>query len=87
MVRKDRRPRPPVDATLIPAPSSIKNATGERDPEMKQTKKGIKRYFGMKAHIGVDAHSWLAVPATHRTVTHDFQKTPSSTQTRLVSQR
>ena len=29
-----------VDATLIAAPSSTKNAAGERDPEMKQTKKG-----------------------------------------------
>ena len=48
-----------VDATLIAAPSSTKNAAGERDPEMKQTKKGNQWYFGMKAHIGVDAHSGL----------------------------
>jgi transposase, IS5 family len=48
-----------VDATLIAAPSSTKNASGERDPEMKQTKKGNQWYFGMKAHIGVDAHSGL----------------------------
>src|SRR5437764_418764 len=48
-----------VDATLISAPSSTKNADGERDPEMKQTKKGNNWYFGMKAHIGVDAHSGL----------------------------
>ena len=46
-----------VDATLISAPSSIKNARGGRDPEMKQTKKGNQWYFGMKAHIGVDAQS------------------------------
>src|SRR6186713_2553063 len=46
-----------VDATLIAAPSSTKNADGERDPEMHQTKKGNQWYFGMKAHIGVDAHS------------------------------
>jgi len=44
-----------VDATIIAAPSSTKNATGERDPEMHQTKKGSQWYFGMKAHIGVDA--------------------------------
>jgi IS5 family transposase len=44
-----------VDATIIAAPSSTKNATGERDPEMHQTKKGNQWYFGMKAHIGVDA--------------------------------
>jgi IS5 family transposase len=48
-----------VDATLIAAPSSTKNADGERDPEMKQTKKGNQWYFGMKAHIGVDADSGL----------------------------
>jgi IS5 family transposase len=48
-----------VDATLISAPSSTKNASGERDPEMHQTKKGNQWYFGMKAHIGVDAQSGL----------------------------
>jgi IS5 family transposase len=48
-----------VDATLIAAPSSTKNAEGERDPEMKQTKKGNQWYYGMKAHIGVDAASGL----------------------------
>ena len=48
-----------VDATLIAAPSSTKNAEGERDPEMKQAKKGNQWYFGMKAHIGIDAHSGL----------------------------
>ena len=44
-----------VDATIIHAPSSTKNASGERDPEMKQTRKGNQWYFGLKAHIGVDA--------------------------------
>ena len=44
-----------VDATIIHAPSSTKNRSGERDPEMHQTKKGNQWYFGMKAHIGVDA--------------------------------
>jgi transposase, IS5 family len=43
-----------VDATIINAPSSTKNAKGERDPEMHQTKKGKQYYFGMKAHTGVD---------------------------------
>ena len=46
-----------VDATIINAPSSTKNASGERDPEMYQTKKGEQWYFGMKLHIGVDADS------------------------------
>jgi transposase, IS5 family len=48
-----------VDATLIAAPSSTKNSTGERDPEMHQTKKGNQWHFGMKAHIGVDADTGL----------------------------
>ncbi len=48
-----------VDATLIAAPSSTKNSKGERDPEMRQTKKGNNYYFGMKAHIGADADSGL----------------------------
>jgi IS5 family transposase len=47
------------DATLIAAPSSTKNSSGERDPEMHQTKKGNQWHFGMKAHIGVDADSGL----------------------------
>lgn len=48
-----------VDATLIAAPSSTKNQSGARDPEMHQSKKGNQWYFGMKAHIGVDADSGL----------------------------
>ncbi len=46
-----------VDATIIAAPSSTKNAEGERDPEMHQTKKGNEWHFGMKAHVGVDSQS------------------------------
>ncbi len=48
-----------VDATLIAAPSSTKNRDGARDPDMHQSKKGQQWYFGMKAHIGVDAESGL----------------------------
>jgi IS5 family transposase len=48
-----------VDATIIAAPSSTKNAEGGRDPDMHQTKKGEQWFFGMKAHIGVDADSGL----------------------------
>jgi IS5 family transposase len=48
-----------IDATLIAAPSSTKNKDKARDPEMHQTKKGNQWYFGMKAHIGVDADSGL----------------------------
>ncbi len=48
-----------VDATIIDAPSSTKNAEKKRDPEMHQTKKGGQWSFGMKCHIGVDAGSGL----------------------------
>lgn len=66
-----------VDATIISAPSSTKNQSGERDPEMHQTKKGNQWYFGMKAHIGVDSklkliHSVVATPAN----VHDSQVLP-----------
>ena len=53
-----------VDATIIAAPSSTKNVAKERDPEMHQTKKGNQWYFGMKAHLGVDAHSGLVHTVT-----------------------
>ena len=49
-----------VDATIIHAPSSTKNSTGERDPEMDQTKKGNQLYFGLKARIGVDSKEGVA---------------------------
>jgi IS5 family transposase len=48
-----------VDATLISAPQSTKNASGQRDPEMGTTRKGGRWYYGMKAHIGVDERSKL----------------------------
>jgi len=50
--------------------SSTKNADGKRDPEMHQTKKGNQWYFGMKAHIGVDADSGLV---------HTVVTTPANT--------
>src|SRR6201982_137857 len=55
-----------VDATIINAPSSTKNAEKARDPEMHQTRKGNQWYFGMKPHLGVDSRSKLihAVAAT-----------------------
>lgn len=48
-----------VDATIISAPSSTKNRSGERDPEMHQTAKGQQWYFGMKAHVAVDSKTKL----------------------------
>ena len=49
-----------VDATIIGAPSSTKNADKARDPEMHQTRKGQQWHFGMKLHIGVDSQTGLA---------------------------
>ena len=46
-----------VDASIIEAPSSTKNGAGERDPQMRQTKKGNEWRFGMKVHVGVDAET------------------------------
>ena len=48
-----------VDATIIAAPSSTKNDSGTRDPEMHQTRKGKQWYVGMKAHVGSDAETGL----------------------------
>jgi IS5 family transposase len=66
-----------VDATIIHAPSSTKNATKQRDPDMHQTRKGQQWYFGMKAHIGVDSKTKLihAVVATAANV-HDAAVLP-----------
>ena len=65
-----------VDATIIAAPSSTKNAAGTRDPEMHQTKKGNQWHFGFKAHIGVDAGTGYVhtVSATAANV-HDLDET------------
>ena len=66
-----------VDATIIQAPSSTKNASGQRDPDMHQTRKGQQWYFGMKAHIGVDSRTKVihAVVATAANV-HDATVLP-----------
>jgi IS5 family transposase len=66
-----------VDATIIAAPSSTKNASKQRDPDMHQTRKGQQWYFGMKAHIGVDSKTKLihAVVATAANV-HDATVLP-----------
>ena len=58
-----------VDATIIAAPSSTKNRTGQRDPEMRQVKKGNAWHFGMKLHIGVDSRTGLV---------HSFSTTPAN---------
>lgn len=63
-----------VDATIISAPSSTKNESGERDPQMHQTRKGNQWFFGMKMHIGVDdklglIHSIATTSANEHDVT------------------
>lgn len=65
-----------VDATIIAAPSSTKNASRERDPEMKQTRKGNNWHFGMKLHIGTDLRGRVhSVTATHA-ATGDITQMP-----------
>ena len=65
-----------VDATIISAPSSTKNADKARDPEMHQTKKGNEWKFGMKCHIGVDAGSGLVHTMTVTAANeHDITQT------------
>ena len=63
-----------VDVSIIEAPSSTKNRTGQRDPEMWQVKKGNQYHFEMKLHIGVDAatglmHSFTTTAANVHDVT------------------
>ncbi len=67
-----------VDATIIAAPSSTKNAGGQRDPEMHQTKKGNQWHFGMKVHIGVDSKSGLVHSASVTPANvHDSKELPN----------
>lgn len=67
-----------VDATIIAAPPSTKNADKARDPEMHQTKKGNQWHFGMKVHIGVDSRSGLVHSASVTAANvHDSQELPN----------
>jgi len=62
-----------VDATMIAAPSSTKNSTNSRDPEMRQAKKGNTWHFGMKVHVGTDrrgvVHSLVTTHAAAADIT------------------
>jgi IS5 family transposase len=62
-----------VDATIINAPSSTKNANKERDPEMSSTKKGNNWYFGMKMHVGTDTNGIIHNVAVTEAAMHDSQ--------------
>jgi IS5 family transposase len=66
-----------VDATIISAPSSTKNATGTRDPEMRQTRKGKMWYFGMKAHVGTDLHGRVHSLTTTHAAAADLSQLPA----------
>lgn len=69
-----------VDATILAAPGSTKNASAQRDPQMSSTQKAGHWHFGMKAHIGVDAQSGLVHTVRSTTAsTHDSQVLPELT--------
>lgn len=65
-----------VDATIISAPSSTKNADRSRDPEMTQTKKGNQWYFGMKVHIGTDRRGIVHTVTTTTAKDADITQLP-----------
>jgi len=65
-----------VDATILAAPSSTKNATKTRDPEMKQTRKGQQWYFGMKVHVGTDTRGLVHSITTTDAATADITQLP-----------
>ncbi len=64
------------DATLLAAPSSTKNATKTRDPEMKQKRKGNQWYFGMKLHIGTDRRGAIHSLVTTHAAAADLTQLP-----------
>ena len=65
-----------VDATILAAPSSTKNATGTRDPEMHQTRKGNQWHFGMKVHVGTDTQGLVHSVTTTDAATADITQLP-----------
>ena len=69
-----------VDASIIEAPSSTKNRTRERDPEMHQTKKGNQWHFGMKVHVGVDSTGIVHSLSTTAANAHDVTEIKRTTR-------
>jgi IS5 family transposase len=65
-----------VDASIIAAPSSTKNATQTRDPEMKQTRKGKNWHLGMKLHIGADKRGIVHTVTATDAATADITQLP-----------
>jgi IS5 family transposase len=79
-----------VDATIISAPSSTKNADRERDPEMGQTKKGANWHFGMKVHIGTDKRGLTHELTGTSASVNDFTEMPNllhGTETEIYGDR
>lgn len=66
-----------VDATILSAPSSTKNATATRDPEMHQTRKGKTWYFGMKVHVGTDRQGLVHTLTTTHAAASDLGQLPA----------
>ena len=66
-----------VDATILAAPSSTKNATGTRDPEMHQTRKGKQWHFGMKVHVGTDTQGLVHSVTTTDAAQADITQLPA----------
>lgn len=65
-----------VDATIISAPTSTKNATAERDPEMRAARKGNTWYFGMKVHVGTDRRGIVHALTTTDAAAADVKQLP-----------
>lgn len=65
-----------VDATIISAPSSTKNKTQTRDPEMRQTRKGNNWYYGMKVHVGTDTQGLVHSLTTTHAAEADITEMP-----------
>lgn len=69
-----------VDATIIHAPSSTKNAAQARDPEMRSTRKGTQWYFGMKLHVGTDLRGVVHHVTATDAATADITQVPQLLQ-------
>jgi IS5 family transposase len=65
-----------VDATILSAPSSTKNTAKQRDPEMRQTKKGNLWHFGMKVHVGTDTQGLVHTLTTTDAAAADVTQLP-----------
>jgi len=80
-----------VDATIIAAPSSTKNAEQQRDPDMKQTRKGNQWHFGMKLHVGADSKTGLVHSAVVTSANvhdkHPLPELPHGAERRVYGDR